>query len=83
MFRPWRLIALVFKAIRGLYPGYEIWRDFAYEYEVGKRAIDVICGGPLLRQWVDDADADPADLDAFARPDEEAWRGERAHYLIY
>ncbi len=82
-FRPWRLIALAFKAIRTLYPDYEIWRDFAYEYEIGKRAIDVICGGPLLRQWVDDADADPADLDAFARPDEEAWRGERASYLLY
>ena len=82
-FRPWRLIALAFKAIRTLYPDYEIWRDFAYEYEIGKRAIDVICGGLLLRQWVDDADADPADLDAFARPDEEAWRGERASYLLY
>ncbi|HEY1879843.1 MAG TPA: DUF1343 domain-containing protein [Caulobacteraceae bacterium] len=82
-FRPWRLIALAFKAIRGLWPDYEIWRDFAYEYEVGKRAIDVINGGPLLRQWVDDADAAPADLEAFARPDEESWRAEREPFLIY
>ncbi|HEV2531157.1 DUF1343 domain-containing protein, partial [Phenylobacterium sp.] len=45
-FRPWRLQALAFKAIRRLYPDYDLWRDFAYEYEVGKLAIDVINGGP-------------------------------------
>ncbi len=43
---------------------YPLWRDFAYEYEHGKLAIDVINGGPLLREWVDDANAMPADLDA-------------------
>ena len=37
-----------------LYPDYPLWRDFAYEYEHGKLAIDVINGGPLLREWVDD-----------------------------
>jgi uncharacterized protein YbbC (DUF1343 family) len=82
-FHPWRVTALAFKAIRALWPDYGIWRDFAYEYEIGKKAIDVINGGPLLRQWVDDDDADPSDLDAFARPDEAAWRSERASYLIY
>ncbi|MGC2223208.1 MAG: hypothetical protein WA624_13000 [Methylocella sp.] len=43
--------ALAFKAIRRLYPDYPLWRDFAYEYEQGKLAIDVINGGPLLRDW--------------------------------
>ena len=51
----------------GLYPDYPLWRDFAYEYEHGKLAIDVINGGPLLREWVDDASATPQDLDALAR----------------
>ena len=32
-FRPWRIQALAFKAIRRLYPDYPLWRDFAYEYE--------------------------------------------------
>ncbi len=41
-------------------PDYPLWRDFAYEYEHGKLAIDVINGGPLLREWVDDAAAMPA-----------------------
>ena len=35
-FKPWRVQALAFKAIRRLYPDYPLWRDFAYEYEHGK-----------------------------------------------
>jgi uncharacterized protein YbbC (DUF1343 family) len=82
-FRPWRLQALAFKAIRALWPEYELWRDFPYEYEFGKLAIDVINGGPGLRAWVDDAAARPGDLDAAARADEAAWVEARARYLIY
>jgi hypothetical protein len=73
-FRPWRVQALAFKAIRALYPGYPLWRDFPYEYEFDKLAIDVINGGPDLREWVDDAAALTGDLDAIARPDEANWR---------
>ena len=84
-FRPWRLQALAFKAIRALYPDYPIWRgtEFKYEYEFGKIAIDVINGGPALREWVDDSTALPADLDALTIPDEQAWLEERKPYLIY
>ena len=82
-FKPWRLQALAFKAIRRLYPAYDLWRDFAYEYEFGKRAIDVINGGPALREWVDDAAAAPADLEALTAADEAAWAAERAPFLLY
>ena len=82
-FRPWRLQALAFKAIRRLQPDYALWRDFAYEYEFGKLAIDVINGSPLLREWVDDPTAQPGDLDAIARVDEEAWAEERREFLLY
>ncbi|HEX3918504.1 MAG TPA: DUF1343 domain-containing protein [Caulobacteraceae bacterium] len=82
-FRPWRLQALAFKAIRRLWPAYDLWRDFPYEYEVGKLAIDVINGGPVLREWVDDPAATPADLDAATLPGEAAWVEERAEYLLY
>ena len=37
----------------------------------------------LLREWVDDADATPADLDTLTIPDERAWEEERKSYLIY
>jgi uncharacterized protein YbbC (DUF1343 family) len=82
-FRPWRLVALALKALRGLAPERELWRDFAYEYEHGRRAIDVINGGPLVREWVDDPAATPADLDAAACADEAAWREERGDFLLY
>jgi uncharacterized protein YbbC (DUF1343 family) len=82
-FRPWRAQALAFKAIRRLYPDYDLWRDFAYEYETGKLAIDVINGSPLLREWVDDSAAAPADLDALALPDERSWADGRGAHLLY
>ena len=82
-FKPWRLQALAFKAVRRLYPDYPLWRDFAYEYEFGKLAIDVINGGPLLREWVDDPASTAEHLDALALPDEAAWRETRRPFLIY
>lgn len=82
-FRPWRLQALAFKAIRALQPDYDLWRDFPYEYEFDKLAIDVINGGPALREWVDDAGAEPGDLDVLAQVDEAAWEAERAPHLRY
>ncbi|HEY5712297.1 MAG TPA: DUF1343 domain-containing protein [Allosphingosinicella sp.] len=82
-FRPWRVQALGFKAIRRLYPDYDLWRDFPYEYELGKLAIDVINGSPLLREWVDDSEAAPGDLDALTMSDERAWAEEREAYLRY
>lgn len=82
-FRPWRLQALAFKAIRRLYPDYPLWRDFPYEYEFERLAIDVINGGPALREWVDNPASTPADLDALAGRDEAAWRAEIADMLLY
>jgi hypothetical protein len=82
-FRPWRLQALAFKALRALQKDYPLWRDFPYEYEAGRLAIDVINGGPLLREWVDDSNATPADLDELALRDEQQWNAECAPLLIY
>jgi uncharacterized protein YbbC (DUF1343 family) len=82
-FQPWRLQTLAFKALRRLQPDYPLWRDFPYEYERDRLAIDLINGSPLLREWVDDAAATPADFDALVRPDEAAWEMERAPFLLY
>ena len=84
-FKPWRLQALAFKAIRALYPDYPIWRgkDFKYEYTHDVLAIDVINGGPALREWVDNPAATAADLDAITVPDEMAWIEERRPFLLY
>jgi uncharacterized protein YbbC (DUF1343 family) len=82
-FKPWRLQAAAFKAIRRLCPNYDLWRDFAYEYEFDKLAIDVINGSPLLREWVDDDSAITVDLDALATADERDWQQARAGFLLY
>ena len=82
-FRPWRLQALAFKALRKLRPDYDLWRDFPYEYEHDRLAIDLINGGEALRLWVDDPAALPGDLDALVLPDEAAWEEERGAVLLY
>jgi uncharacterized protein YbbC (DUF1343 family) len=82
-FKPWRLQALAFKAIRNLLPDYQLWRDFPYEYEFDKLAIDVINGGPRLREWVDNHEAQAGDLDAQATEDEAAWAEQVSSCLLY
>jgi uncharacterized protein YbbC (DUF1343 family) len=82
-FRPWRLMALAFKTLRRLRPDYTLWRDFPYEYEVDRLAIDLIAGGELLRRWVDDPEATPDDLEVLAVTDETAWLAEREAVLRY
>jgi uncharacterized protein YbbC (DUF1343 family) len=82
-FRPWRLQALAFKVILNLHPDYPIWRDFPYEYEFERLAIDVINGGPFLREWVEDAGAIPGDLELIAGADEVHWREEVRPFLLY
>jgi uncharacterized protein YbbC (DUF1343 family) len=83
VFRPWRLVAAAFKALRALNPDYPLWRDFAYEYERDRLAIDLINGGEALRRWVDDPAAQPGDLEAAATRDEQSWLSERESFLIY
>jgi len=82
-FRPWRVQALAFKALRNLRPDYDLWREFPYEYEHERLAIDLINGSELLRRWVDDPAATPTDLDSIAAADEKAWQVERDGVMIY
>lgn len=82
-FRPWRLQALALKALRTLEPKYPLWREFVYEYEHDRLAIDLLNGSDLLRNWVDDPRARPKDLDELALADERAWGKERRKFLLY
>jgi uncharacterized protein YbbC (DUF1343 family) len=82
-FKPWRLCALLFLAVRRLCPDYPLWREFAYEYEFERLPIDLINGSPLLREWVDGPAATPAALEALAQADEAAWRDAREAFLRY
>jgi uncharacterized protein YbbC (DUF1343 family) len=83
-FRPYRLISVLFKSVRTLQPDFALWRDFHYEYEPAhRRPIDVINGGPSLREWVDNPHASIHDWDRALSLDENAWAEERQPYCIY
>jgi uncharacterized protein YbbC (DUF1343 family) len=84
-FQPWRVQALGFKAIRSLYPDYPLWRgtDFQYEYTSGHLAIDVINGGPGLREWVDETAASPCDFDEKSKLNELAWIESTIDFALY
>lgn len=82
-FKPYRVVALGFKAIRNLYADYDLWRSFAYEYEFDRLAIDVITGCETLRLWVDDPKAKVADFEHFLAVDEKKWKDQVSDALIY
>jgi hypothetical protein len=44
-------------------------------------AIDLINGSELLRQWVEDPQATPGDLERLAAADEASWSEERASVI--
>lgn len=83
LFKPYRLMTLFFKAVRELYPSYEIWRNFAYEYEHDRLAIDLINGSDLLRNWVDTKGTKVEDFEAECRRSESEWLSERKQFLLY
>jgi len=82
-FKPYRLVALLLKALRTQMPDYPIWHTLPYEYETEKLAIDLLSGGTFLREWVDEPEAGPSDLDARLTNDEERWADIRRPYLLY
>ena len=82
-FRPYRLTALLFKALRLEYPDYPLWRDFPYEYESERLAIDLLSGGTGLRDWVDDPAAGPGDLERRLAADEALWLEQTRALRVY
>ena len=82
-FSPYRLVALLLKAVRVLAPDYPLWRDFPYEYETERLAFDVINGGPRLRVWIDDPQAGCDELEELLIREERAWHEERRAFMRY
>lgn len=83
LFKPYRLVSLFFKALRLEIPDYSIWRQFGYEYEHDRLAIDLINGSPLLREWVDDPRAPIGDFEALNAADEKAWKEQSRPFYLY
>jgi uncharacterized protein YbbC (DUF1343 family) len=82
-FKPFRVVSLLLKCIRELYPDYAIYREFQYEYVKDKLPFDVINGGPRLRNWIEDSKQTPIDLEIDLTTDEKAWKKKFKEYWIY
>lgn len=82
-FKPYRFVALLLKCLHELYPNYDLFRDFVYEYVDDKLAFDVINGGPRLREWIIDSKATASELEKALKKDEMTWAKERKQYLLY
>ena len=82
-FHPYRLVALLLKCLRLEYPDYPLWREFHYEYETERLAIDLLAGGTFLREWVDDPEGKPGDLERRLLADEASWAETSAPLRIY
>ena len=83
LFKPYRLVALMLKAIRIAYPEYQIWRDFYFEYEKDHLAIDLLSGSTFLRNWVDDSLKTIQDFEKKLNNDELEWEHMIKPFLIY
>jgi hypothetical protein len=78
--RPWRLQALAFKAIRARQPEQAQRRGFPREAEHPRLDFVLINGNPLLRAWVGDPEAAFLALDKMAQGDETPWLAERSPF---
>jgi len=72
-FVPFRLTIGILKSIRLLYPDYSLWRKFDYEYELEKLPFDIINGGALIREWIDDTNSKTGDIEKILKRDEQTW----------
>ncbi len=82
-FRPYRLVAGLMKALRLVRPDYILWRHHDYEYELDRIPIDVINGGPALREWVDDGLPTFDEFEQRLDADRSRWIEERAPHMSY
>ena len=81
--KPFRVMALLFKALRSVHPEYDLYRNFVYEYVADKLPFDVINGGPKLREWIENPKAHLKDLESALSLDEKAWRKTSQKYWLY
>lgn len=82
-FVPFRLTIGILKVIRLLYPDYSLWRHFDYEYELEKLPFDVINGGTMIREWIEDSDAKNGDIEKLLKHDEQEWFESIQDVIIY
>ena len=82
-FKPWRIQALAFKAIRRLHPDYRAVARFSVRVRERQARHRRHQRRPAAARMGGRQAATPHDLDALTVPDEQAWLGERQPHLRY
>jgi uncharacterized protein YbbC (DUF1343 family) len=80
-FRPYRTTLLLLRAVRELWPQQFAWRQPPYEYETTLLPIDILAGGPAVREFVD-GERPLAQLDVLAAAPADWWQRVR-RFLLY
>ena len=81
-FLPYLTGVAVLRTIHAMFPKQFRWRTRGYEFVDTIPAIDLLAGGPALREGID-AGASLEDLQAAWRPAEAAFRDARRTWLLY
>jgi uncharacterized protein YbbC (DUF1343 family) len=81
-FRPYLTGVAVLRHLRRMWPDDFRWRTREYEFVSDRPAIDLLAGGPALREGLD-ADLPLDALAAAWRDEEAAFAARRARWLIY
>lgn len=81
-FMPLRHTTLILWILRKLYPSLWTWKQPPYEYEYEKLPIDILAGGPDLREHID-RQLPLKDLFSNWKEDEIAFRKLRRPFLLY
>jgi uncharacterized protein YbbC (DUF1343 family) len=81
-FRPYLTGVAFLRAVRTLWPDDFAWRTQAYEFVDRVPAIDLLCGSPAVREGIDGG-ASLSELAATWAAAEDAFRAERAAWLLY
>jgi uncharacterized protein YbbC (DUF1343 family) len=81
-FNPVRTALALLRGIVALCPGRFEWKQPPYEYETERLPIDVISGGPWVREWAEGKHPWPA-YDEKERADVALFERDRRDYLLY
>ena len=82
-FRPYRLISLFLKTVKTVHPDFNWLLPPPYEYEYEKQPIDILSGDSFLREWIENKDAVPEDLEKKLSTDEKNWTELIQPYHLY
>jgi uncharacterized protein YbbC (DUF1343 family) len=81
-FKPYLTAVAVLREFRARFPREFRWRTRPYEFVADKPAIDLLCGGPEVREAIDAGTPVPAIAETW-RAAERDFRAKREPWLIY